>query len=160
MNLARLCFGERDKLSDSRHSERRRHHHNIGKPHHAGHWRAVPQEYEWQIFVERVANYIVGSDKHNCVTVSWRVDNLLRCNHAARTDAILDHARLAKIMCEPFAHYPSHGIGRTSCREAHDKFNWTTGEFFGGEGRRQRQAGEKAKQQDHKTKDAHHATSL
>src|SRR6185369_5929306 len=118
---------------------------------------AVPQEYERQIFVERVANYVVGSDKHNCVTVRRRVDNLMCCNHAPRTDAILDHAGLAKIRCEPFAYYPSRGIGRTSCREADDKFNWTTGKLFGGQGRRQRQA---AKQQDHKTKDAHYATSL
>ena len=49
-------------------------------------------------------------------------------------------------------------LAQAACREADDEFNWTTREFFSRKGRCLRRAGQKAKQHDHKTKDAHHAS--
>jgi len=57
------------KLGDGFDRKRRRHHHDVGEPHHAGDRNGVAQEHEGKILVERRPDRVVGRVEHDGVAV-------------------------------------------------------------------------------------------
>jgi hypothetical protein len=124
---------------DGLHRQRRRHHHDIGEPHHAGDRSGVAQEHERKVLVQRRPDGIVGGDEHDGVAVGRGIDHGVGGDHAAGSDAILDDELLAEVSRQPLAEHPRHDVVRPAGRKADHPVHGTAGIFVGG-GRRREQA--------------------
>jgi hypothetical protein len=133
--LARVGLGVGDELGRRPHRQRRRHHHDVGEPHHAGNRRAVAQEYERKILVERLPDRVVGRDEHDGVAVGGGIDHRIGRDHAAGADPVLDHELLTEMVRQPLPEHARHDVVRPPGGEADHKVNGLAGIFVGGGGR-------------------------
>src|SRR5262249_29768747 len=79
----------------------------------------VADQIEFEL-VERCIDCVRICYKEKRVSISWRVDNSLRCEIATSADPVLGNEWLAETLRQPLADQARHGVGGAAGRKPDD----------------------------------------
>jgi hypothetical protein len=120
VDLARIGLGIGDELGDGLGRHVRVHHHHVGEQHRPGNRRAVANEIERQLVVERRIDGVVGSDEADGVAVGERAQRRRHADISTGADLVLDDKLLAQAFRQILSDDARHSVVWSAGSKRHD----------------------------------------
>ena len=139
IQLVRLRFGQRDKVFERFHRQRRRHNQNHWRRRGACHRRKIALNVVARLGIQTHVDRVRVGAEHESVAVGRGARGQLRADVAARATAIVDHDLLAKRHDQLLRNNARHNVAIAARRIRHQKAQRAVG--VGGIGLRYSRAG-------------------